>query len=223
MKRWCTGILCLIGVAFLCVLALPDDEARTGGLPPQLFIELMQSTSGVPGKPGLPGFNVGGIPPDCSSWHELHPTFCTTYHQDEYRDNGDGVVGVCDIIVLNTIPYHVISAGPTYWTTCTAPSGPPTGPIIFEPTQPPTGGNPICETWHEVYPNFCQQIHIDSWQDANQNGVLDVCDEVDVQTPSGPVVYHIDRIECDVTVEPVPVTPNQESTWGKIKSLLFKS
>jgi hypothetical protein len=220
MKKVILGTLSLLAVAFLCVLFLPGEEAQTAGLPAQLFIELEQPAGA---KPGLPQFNVGGIPPDCSSWHELFPTFCNTYHQDEYRDNGDGAVGPCDIIVLNGIPYHIVSAGPTYWTTCSStPGGPPQGTVIFEPTQPQTGGNPICEVWHEVYPNFCQEIHIDSWNDGNNNGVLDVCDEVDTQTPTGPVFYHIDRIECDITVEPVPVTPTENSTWGKIKSLLHR-
>jgi hypothetical protein len=74
--------------------------------------------------------------------------------------------------------------------------------------------------WHEVWPNFCNEIHIDSWLD-NGDGRLSECDFVDTQNdPSAPpgttVYYHIDRIGCDITVEPGP-TPSKESTWSKIK------
>lgn len=216
MKKWflVSVLTVLVFGAVLFLTAGPETAPAVAGTVSQLHVELVQT--GGPGGRLQP--MVGGVPPNCSTWHELYPAFCGTYHQDDYEDNGDGVVSACDRIKLNGLVYHIVWAGPTYWTTCSPTPGGPGTTVIFEPTQPATGENPICEIWHEVYPNFCQQIHIDSWLD-NGDGHLTVCDVVDVQDPTGlpPRYYHIDRIECDITIEPV-IVPVKPSTWGKVKS-----
>ena len=205
-----TVIPVVIGLAF--VLG-HDTPPATAGVAADLHVELV-----VPTRPGGPAPLVGPIPPAGSSWHEIYPAFCATYTQDGYEDNGDGVVSACDRIRLNGVLYHIEWAGPTYWTTCSTTPGGPGPTVAFEPTQPSTGENPICQIWHEVYPNFCQQIHIDSWHD-NGNGVLDVCDVVDNLTPEGPRYYHIDRIECNITIREV-TTPVNPSTWSRIKGFI---
>jgi hypothetical protein len=214
MKKWfLVSILSTlaIGAVLLITLGPKATPAVAAGVA-QLHVELVVPTG--PGGRLQP--MVGGIPPNGSSWHEIHPTFCGMYQQDGYEDNGDGVVSACDRIALSGVIYHIVWAGPTYWTTCSSTPGGPGTTVIFEPTQPTTGENPICEIWHEIYPNFCQQIHIDSWLD-NGDGHLSICDVVDVQDPTGPPrYYHIDRIECDITIEPVTV-PVKPSTWGRIK------
>lgn len=215
MRKWLTVLALAALVAIVTIASIGPGAAppASAGVATQLHLELL--TAGAPGKPSTT--LVPAIPGNCSSWQELFPTVGTLYHQDDYTDNGDGVVSACDIIKLNGTDYHIVWAGPTYWTTCMIPGVPPTT-VVYEPTQPSTGGNPICETWHEIIPNFCQQIHIDDWQD-NGDGVVSVCDMVYNITPTGaPASYHIDRIECDITVEPV-TTPVEGSTWGQIKSL----
>ncbi len=203
------------GVAFSLVLAL----ILTG-------IGVSLPGGGTAGQPGdtlyldleEPGLRVPGIPPNCATWHELYPAFCVPHHQDSYDDaDGNGELSPCDNIVLNGVNYHITWVGPTYHVTCSqSPGGPPLGTAIFDSQNPNPEGNPLCEIWHEVWPEFCREIHIDSWID-NGNGYLDECDYVDTNTPEGPIYYHIDKITCDIIVEPGPVSI-EDSTWGKIKS-----
>lgn len=219
MRRWLP--ICLVIAVLLIAVQTADWSGRgeataSTGLS-TLYLDL--ASAGAPGGGPMPLVS-NAIPPNCSSWHELYPTYCGTWHQDDYTDNGDGVVSPCDIIRLNGIAYHVVWVGPTYFVTCsTTPGGPPVRTAAFEPVgNLPPDSNPICQVWHEVWPNFCQQIHIDSWHD-NGNGILDVCDEVDVNTATGTIFYHIDRIGCNVVVEPVPITPTRQSTWSWLKGL----
>ena len=148
------------------------------------------------------------IPPDGSAWHEIFPAYCTMTSQDSYEDNGDGVVSACDFITLSGTRYHVDWAGPTYWLEC-EPGTPPWG---AEPTEPQTGEDPTCQVWHEVYPNFCQEHHIEGWDD-NGDGVLGVCDYVIV----GGVACHIVDVSLNITVTP-STSPTEDRTWGKIKA-----
>lgn len=223
MRRWLPVSLFL--AVLLVSLQFTDqgpgrDATASAGLT-RLYLDLVE-----PGSPGGGRVPLVGntIPPNCSSWHELYPVYCGTWHQDGYTDNGDGVVSPCDIIRLNGIAYHVVWVGPTYFVTCSrTPGGPPERTAVFEPVgNPPPGNNPICQVWHEIWPNFCQQIHIDSFHD-NGNGVLDACDEVDTNDATGTLFYHIDRIGCNIVVEPVPVTPNRRGTWSWLKGLFGHS
>jgi len=147
------------------------------------------------------------IPPDGSPWHEIWPAYCNMANQDSYEDNGDGVVSTCDYITLSGTRYHIEWAGPTYWLEDPA-GGEPWG---AEPTEPQTGGDPTCEVWHEVYPQFCMEHHIEGWDD-NGDGVLGVCDYIVTQGQS----YHIVEVSLNITV--TPVSPVEQSTWGKIKA-----
>jgi len=218
MKKWLVISMAVVVVAALALVFISASETKpaVAGTPTQLHVELVQP---VPAGGRLQPM-IGPIPPAGSTWHELYPMFCGTYVQDGYEDNGDGIVSACDRIRLSGILYHIVWAGPTYWTTCSSTPGGPGTTVIYEPMTPSNGGNPVCQVWHEIFPDFCQQIHIDSWID-NGDGLLSVCDVVDVQDPTGlpPRYYHIDRIECDITIEPVsvPVTP---STWSQIKSFI---
>ena len=90
---------------------------------------------------------------------------------------------------------------------------PTTEPGAFEPTEPGDGGDPTCETWHEVFPDFCREVHVDAWQDNGDN-VLSECDVVIIDGQE----CHIERIGLNIIVEP-PSTATEESTWGKVKSM----
>jgi len=207
MMRSSHGLLVSLALAVILTGIGASLPTSAGGPVGTLYLDLEN-----------PGFR-GGIPGDCSTWHELYPAFCAPHHQDSYDDaDGNGEVSVCDVIRLNGIDFHVVWVGPTYHTTCSdQPGGPPLGTAIFDVQNLNPDGNPLCEIWHEVYPEFCHTIHIDSWIDGNENGFLDECDIVDTNTPEGIFFYHIDRISLDIIVEPGTVSV-EETTWGKIKN-----
>jgi hypothetical protein len=153
----------------------------------------------------LPGREA--IPPDCSGWHELWPSFCAISHQDSLLDNGDGELSACDQIILDGSRYRVDWVGPTYWMDCE---------LILEPTdyQP---GSPVCQVWVEIWPDYGQQWHIDGWQD-NGNGVVDACDILVVSGQGTVLTCHLNEVALNIRVTGEP-TPTEESTWGRIKSL----
>jgi hypothetical protein len=185
-------------LAILLALAVGANQPEARAPVGELYLELLVT------KGGPPGYD---IPPDCSVWREIHPNPGTLRHQSGFDDNSDGLLSPCDIIYLDQLPYHVKWVGPTYWVTRLQE------PVALEPEVEPTGENPTCETWHEIYPFFCTPRHIDAWED-NQDGVLSVCDIVWMNE----VPCHIDRIELNITAEPLPSGTEQES-WGTIKSL----
>ena len=102
------------------------------------------------------------------------------------------------------------------------PGGPPVRQLVAEPHTTNPTEDPVCEIWHEVWPQWCREFHIHSWIDGNNNGKLDECDYVDVIEVAGypPVYYHIDRVSCDIIVSPAdkPVKAKSKS-WGWLKNL----
>jgi len=65
--------------------------------------------------------------------------------------------------------------------------GDPTIDPIYEPLETP---------WHELYPEFCQEWHLTSWEDYNGDGLLSPNDQIDmINEETGNVTwYHVDRI-----------------------------
>ena len=164
-----------------------------------------------------PGGAARDIPPDGSSWHELYPTFCAGHTQTGYEDNGDGFVSECDYIYIDGVRFHIIWSGPTY----RLQSGPTEGdrpeferymePIGFGPQR-----NPICEIWHEVYPDYCNEWHVEDWAD-NGDGYVSPCDFVWIWSEiQGMEQFHV--LEVNLNIVAVPDSPVEDSTWGKIKS-----
>jgi len=204
--------LLVVGIsALLGVLLLPIHQvAQANPIAPANFDI---DASIVPGQ----GW---AIPPDCSNWHELYPNLCITHHQLRYEDNDhDGLVSVCDNIVEDggSVCWHIEKVSATYF------FSPVTGGTQTAAEPSGTDPGPVCNQWHIIYadgPPFspCQSVHIEGWNDINQNGVLDVCDNIQILG----VWYHIDRIGCDVTVTFNPVTGVKAGTWGWLKSLFHK-
>lgn len=147
-----------------------------------------------------------GIPADCSTWHELYPAFCTPHHQDFYSDNGDGVMSACDEIVLDCTCYHIDWVGPTYVLDYV-------GQISYWEPVDPVSGDPTCQTWHQVHPEFCQTGHVDMWDDMDQSGSVTPCDFV---TIAG-LVYHVADVNVNIRVS--PTSPVEQASWGRIKGL----
>lgn len=50
---------------------------------------------------------VSGENPTCETWIEVWPDFGPLFHVDGWGDNGDGVVSVCDTVVLGGRPAHI--------------------------------------------------------------------------------------------------------------------
>lgn len=155
------------------------------------------------------------IPANCATWHELYPNYCAPHHQSNYQDNGDGVVSVCDFIYLDGVCFHIDWVGPTYYMTRLTPTPQTQG--AAEPVATNTGEDPRCETWHWVWPNYCDEFHVDSWYD-NGNQILDACDEIDIEHATYTEVWHIDRIALNIKVSLGP-TETRPSTWGRLKTL----
>jgi hypothetical protein len=199
-------LLVAIPVFFLAHSSTPPASAQAG----YLYLEFVPT----PGAPGVTGVSVAGpaIPPTGAPWHELYPAFCNILPQEAYGDNGDGVISACDGIKFGGVVYHIDWVGPTY--VLRDPAGLDHHVEPSDPTHNP--GNPICETWVEVHPDFGMQHHIDDWQDANGNGVVDACDMIF----SGGVMYHVEAVNVDIRVTPGG-TPSESTTWGKIKSHLW--
>jgi hypothetical protein len=145
-------------------------------------------------------------PANCSTWHELYPSFCTPHHQDGFTDNGDGVLSACDIIVLDGIGYHVDWVGPTYVLEAYGSTS------YWEPVGH-TGDDPVCSTWHQVHPDFCAAGHVDNWEDNDGSGTVTVCDYVWI----GGIPYHVVKVELDIQIS--VTSPVDQTSWGMIKSL----
>lgn len=189
---------------FLFHSSAPPASAAVG----DLYLELVPS----PGAPGVLSFGVAGpaIPPTGSPWHELYPVFCTVHPQEAYGDNGDGVISVCDGIMLGGIVYHIDWVGPTYHLLAVGTAA----DTWWEPVDPNHNpANPVCESWQEVHPELGVLHHVDEWEDSNGSGVVDVCDLI----MSGGIVYHVEEVNVNIRVTPGG-TPTEPSTWGRIKS-----
>jgi hypothetical protein len=63
--------------------------------------------------------------------------------------------------------------------------------------------HPVGTQWHELYPVFCTNYTLTSWED-NGDGVLSPCDTIDVQpTPDGDVEwYHVENVTITLYVTP---------------------
>ncbi len=185
MHRWL-----IIATVGLLVAAAP-----AAGQDGSVYLELM----------GAP--TPDEIPTDGSSWHELWPEFCAVRIQQSYMDNGDGVVSPCDFIECDRISFHIEWVGPTYYieADCSGEAG------WLEPTEPQTGGDPTCEIWHWIYPEFGRESHIDAWVDDG-DGILGLGDSVEIDG----IWWRIEEIGLNITG--TPMSPTEDTTWGKIKS-----
>jgi len=75
------------------------------------------------------------------------------------------------------------------------------------------GVNPVCQTWHQVHPDFCYTAHVDMWEDTDGSCTVNACDNVVV----GGIFYHIADVQLDIQTS--PCSPVDETSWGQIKSL----
>jgi hypothetical protein len=71
--------------------------------------------------------------------------------------------------------------------------------------------DPIGTQWHELWPVFCREYHLSSWNDTGGDGILSHCDRIDMyEKPDGEVKwYHVE----DVTIT-LNVTPGRDKKLG---------
>lgn len=59
-----------------------------------------------------PTVEQAGTDPTCEVWHQVWPDFCQASHVDDWIDNGDGVLSVCDVVLLPETGYwHIDEIG----------------------------------------------------------------------------------------------------------------
>ena len=104
-----------------------------------------------------------GIPPNCSTWHELSPVHCNLHHQSEYFDtDGDGALSPCDGIQLNGDWYHIEWVG---WTVFCSDGSWTLEPADIDPIDP------TITSWFEVAPHYGKIHKLESWTRADGEAV----------------------------------------------------
>ena len=139
-------------------------------------------------------------------WHQVVPVYCEWYEQTGHDDaNSNGHIDPCEHIFFNGERYHVDWIGPTYRLVSMSD---PADVKLVEDHEP--GGQPFI--YHEVYPTFCNSVETDD--PLNQ-----VCQEVEILFPPEDAGWwHIEEINTNIRATPDPVSPVEDSTWGKIKA-----
>jgi hypothetical protein len=63
--------------------------------------------------------------------------------------------------------------------------------------------DPIGTQWHELWPVFCREYHLSSWED-NGDGILSYCDTIDMyEKPDGELrPYHVEEVTITLVVAP---------------------
>jgi len=183
----------------------------------------------------------GPIPIDLTdpvgtTWHELYPNYCNDWVLVGWTDNTDGKLSTSDQIEMLdetgwVYEFHVDSVTTTiHWTFKPDGTSPPSGdPAHAEPdeTYPIRVegfmADPIGSVWHQIYPDYCRQFRITSWEDNNPNGVFDPSDQFDFVYEDEPgVTYwaHLDAVSTDIIISPeLPIIP--EFPIGLALEILF--
>ena len=62
--------------------------------------------------------------------------------------------------------------------------------------------NPSPESWHEIWPQFCQLYNVVDWLDTNGDGRLSASDQIFLENKETGEVreYHIDAVSTDIEI-----------------------
>jgi hypothetical protein len=201
---------------FDCYYTTPDsvkhpvDVVQDGhyGTPPSQYVMSYMGSLLPPGDPIT------------THWHELYPTYSNEWDLTSWDDNGDDDLTASDQIdMIQTVGAEV---GWKYWfhvdvVTVTIHftfKDPDTGEGAAEPpelTEPlePWDLNPIGSSWHMIYPDYCREFVITSWEDNTPgepgpgpaNGIFDPSDQFDFEYIDDPGVTHwahLDEVTTDI-------------------------
>jgi hypothetical protein len=157
--------------------------------------------------------------PICTKWNEIDPVLgpIRCLHLSSWEDiNLDGKLSPSDIIDM-TITYPYSGAGSVIWyhvdfisislllTPYPSPPvvpPPPVGPVYLESEISYDKfdlANPVCTTWHEIYPVYSRIWHLSSWEDAialspSDHIVLTLKDQFHEPIPGTEAEYHVDKV-----------------------------
>jgi len=125
------------------------------------------------------------IKPVCTLWHQVWPSYSEVYHITNWTDNCNGVLDYCDYVqfdLTEDIWWHVEDLAIDV--------------ILTEKIS-----DPVCTLWHELYPEFCLEYHIEEWED-NGDCLLSRCDNVSMKLqPEGPTErYHVETVTLTLHV-----------------------
>ena len=150
-------------------------------------------------------------PPDGSGWHELAPTYCNTATQTGHDDaDGNGSMDVCEHIWFDGQRHHIEWIGPTYKLVYMPPPDSDRNPL-----EPKYAEEAILEgrqyVYHEVHPVFCNTFE-------TTEPITQTCQEIWIEFPPEDVGWwHVEEINTNIRTVPDPISPVEDSTWGKIK------
>jgi hypothetical protein len=67
-------------------------------------------------------------------------------------------------------------------------------------------GKPVCTYWHKLYPRYCENYHLSSWEDTNGDNVLSPSDQIDMVNLATERMrwYHVDKVTVTLRVSKKP-------------------
>jgi hypothetical protein len=153
--------------------------------------------------------------PVCTQWHELFPNHSKRYHLESWYDtNRNGILDPSDHIDLwdkdlekKVEPYwwHVDEVTITLKVT-KKPENIESIYIEFEEGFENIDNaiyNPVCTQWHEVYPSYSEEYHLQEWWDDN-DGKLSPSDQIELHNKrtSEKQWYHVDEVKHNILISP---------------------
>ena len=226
-----TGAGQLIWADSLHWLIYPDAGGVPGGYPgiggelwshscspgaPEVTIgggDNLQATLDIVAAQGAPLY----LPPG-TYWLCFYPSLnFTAYHQWFWDSAGTTNLAIARVID----PTDLLDEGWFFWTPWTV-----IDPVLHDAAfrlegtkmaaEPnvkylhSTGGlfnltEPIGTQWHELWPFFCKEYHLSSWNDTSGDGILSYCDWIDMyEKPDGELrPYHVEEVTITLLVTPM--------------------
>lgn len=161
--------------------------------------------------------------PTCTYWHELYPECCVNdYHIEGWEDNGDGFFSPSDNVTMMLMPssptdrYHVEEVTLTLNLTVLDSTGGPfmSGDRIYIEFLGGYQGMyfvktaPLYTDWEVVCPTewFGYSLTIETWEDTC-NGILSFSDNIELLSPDGALLCHVDEVAVDMQASILDTTP----------------
>ena len=182
----------------------------------------------------------------CTWWHAIYPpaTYCSYWHVVDEIDNGDGILSPCDKLKVRYYDsYPDGTPGDSVWVHVeevtitlvleTEPGQAETMYVEFEKGFTDVGPafvpeaiyEPVvCDTLHEIWPEYCTRYHLSSWIDGQAQGepgfdTLSFCDIIDITDLETMDVtdWHVIDVAIDIEVLSIPDPKVPTMTqWGVI-------